>query len=113
MESEPLYGPVHLKGDDIEIAFTHTAEGGEEYYSFVNGQNTTQGGTHLAAFRETLVNVVRGFFKKQYDAADIRAGLEAAICVRIEEPVFESQTKTKLGSATVSPDGETLRTFIG
>lgn len=113
MESEPLYGPVHLKGKDIEIAFTHTVEGGEEYYSFVNGQNTTQGGTHLAAFREALVQVVRGFFKKQYDPSDIRAGIEAAIVVRIEEPVFESQTKTKLGSATVSPQGETLRTFIG
>jgi topoisomerase-4 subunit B len=113
MEQSPLYGPVHLKGKDIEIAFTHTAEGGEEYYSFVNGQNTTQGGTHLAAFREAFVNVVRTFYKKQYDASDIRAGLEAAICVRIEEPVFESQTKTKLGSATVSPKGETLRTFVG
>jgi topoisomerase-4 subunit B len=113
MESEPLYGPVHLRDKDIEIAFTHGSDGGEEYYSFVNGQNTTQGGTHLAAFREALVQVIRGFFKKQYDPSDIRAGLEAAICVRIEEPVFESQTKTKLGSTTVSPDGETLRTFIG
>ncbi|MGB1131028.1 MAG: ATP-binding protein, partial [Haloferula sp.] len=113
MESESLYGPVHLKGKDIEIAFTHTAEGGEEYYSFVNGQNTTQGGTHLAAFREALVQVIRGFYNKQYDPGDIRAGIEAAICVRVEEPVFESQTKTKLGSTTVSPDGETLRTFIG
>ncbi|MEM1082875.1 MAG: DNA topoisomerase IV subunit B [Verrucomicrobiota bacterium] len=113
VEGETLYDPVHLNGKDIEIAFTHTAEGGEEYYTFVNGQNTTQGGTHLAAFREALVNVVRTFFKKQYDPSDIRAGIEAAICVRIEEPVFESQTKTKLGSTTVSPDGETLRTFIG
>jgi topoisomerase-4 subunit B len=113
MEHEALYGPVHLKGKDIEIAFTHTAESGEEYYTFVNGQNTTQGGTHLAAFREALVQVVRGFFKKQYDPSDIRAGIEAAIVVRIEEPVFESQTKTKLGSATVSPNGESLRTFIG
>ena len=113
MESEALYGPVHLKGKDIEIAFTHTPESGEEYYTFVNGQNTTQGGTHLVAFREALVQTVRGFFKKQYDPSDIRAGIEAAIVVRIEEPVFESQTKTKLGSATVSPEGETLRTFIG
>ena len=113
MEHEALYGPVHLKGKDIEIAFTHTAESGEEYYTFVNGQNTTQGGTHLAAFREALVQVVRGFFKKQYDPSDIRAGIEAAIVVRIEEPVFESQTKTKLGSATISPNGESLRTFIG
>jgi topoisomerase-4 subunit B len=112
MESEALYEPIHLTGKDIEIAFTHTPESGEEYYTFVNGQNTTQGGTHLQAFREALVNVVRGFYKKQYEPADIRAGIEAAVCVRIEEPVFESQTKTKLGSATVSPNGESLRTFL-
>jgi topoisomerase-4 subunit B len=113
MENEPLYPPIHLVGKDIEIAFTHTAESSEEYYTFVNGQNTSQGGTHLAAFREALVQVVRGFYKKQYDPADIRAGIEAAICVRIVEPVFESQTKTKLGSTTIAPDGESLRTFIG
>jgi len=113
MESEALYDPIHLTGKDIEIAFTHTAESGEEYYTFVNGQNTTQGGTHLQAFREGLVNAIRGFYKKQYEPADIRAGIEAAVCVRIEEPVFESQTKTKLGSTTVSPDGESLRTFVG
>ncbi len=110
---EPLYPIVHLVGEDIEIAFTHSNQYGEEYYSFVNGQHTTQGGTHLAAFREAVVQVLRGFFKKQFDAADIRAGIEAAVLVRIEEPVFESQTKTKLGSATVRPDGgETVRTFI-
>jgi topoisomerase-4 subunit B len=113
MESEALYDPIHLKGEDIEVAFTHTAESGEEYYTFVNGQNTTQGGTHLQAFREGLVNAVRGFYKKQYDPADIRAGIEAAVCVRIVEPVFESQTKTKLGSATITPNGESLRTFVG
>jgi topoisomerase-4 subunit B len=113
MESEALYDPIHLKGEDIEIAFTHTAESGEEYYTFVNGQNTTQGGTHLQAFREGLVNAIRGFYKKQYDPADIRAGIEAAVCVRIIEPVFESQTKTKLGSATIAPEGESLRTFVG
>jgi topoisomerase-4 subunit B len=113
MENEALYPPIHLVGKDIEIAFTHTAESSEEYYTFVNGQNTSQGGTHLAAFREALVQVVRGFYKKQYDPADIRAGIEAAICVRIVEPVFESQTKTKLGSATIAPDGESLRSFIG
>jgi len=112
MESEALYEPIHLTGKDIEIAFTHTPESGEEYYTFVNGQHTTQGGTHLQAFREALVNVVRGFYKKQYEPADIRAGIEAAVCVRIEEPVFESQTKTKLGSTTVSPNGESLRTFL-
>ncbi len=113
MESEALYDPIHLKGEDIEIAFTHTAESGEEYYTFVNGQNTTQGGTHLQAFREGLVNAMRGFYKKQYDPADIRAGIEAAVCVRIVEPVFESQTKTKLGSAAMVPDGESIRTFVG
>ena len=113
MENEALYPPIHLVGKDIEIAFTHTAESSEEYYTFVNGQNTSQGGTHLAAFREALVQVVRGFYKKQYDPADIRAGIEAAICVRIVEPVFESQTKTKLGSTTISPNGESLRSFIG
>ena len=113
MENEALYPPIHLVGKDIEIAFTHSAESGEEYYSFVNGQNTSQGGTHLAAFREGLVQAVRGFYKKQYDPADIRAGIEAAISVRIVEPVFESQTKTKLGSATMEPDGESIRTFIG
>jgi topoisomerase-4 subunit B len=114
MEKAPLYPPIHLVGKDIEIAFTHSEESSEEYYTFVNGQNTSQGGTHLVAFREALVNVVRGFYKKQWEPADIRAGIEAAICVRIEEPVFESQTKTKLGSATTKPDnGESLRTFIG
>jgi topoisomerase-4 subunit B len=114
MEKAPLYPPIHLVGKEIEIAFTHSEETAEEYYSFVNGQNTSQGGTHLQAFREAIVNVVRGFFKKQWEPADIRAGIEAAICVRIEEPVFESQTKTKLGSATTKPNGgESLRTFIG
>lgn len=112
MDGEALYGPIHLRGADIEIAFTHTPEGNEEYYSFVNGQHTTQGGTHLAAFRGAVVQVIRGFYKKQYNPADIRNGLEAAVLVRIEEPVFESQTKTKLGSMTVSPEGETIQTFI-
>jgi topoisomerase-4 subunit B len=114
MEKAPLYQPIHLVGKDIEIAFTHSEETSEEYYSFVNGQNTSQGGTHLQAFREAFVNAIRGFFKKQWEPSDIRAGIEAAICVRIEEPVFESQTKTKLGSATTKPNGgESLRTFIG
>lgn len=113
MEDEALYEPIHLSGKDIEVAFTHTAESGEEYYTFVNGQNTTQGGTHLQAFREGLVNAIRLFYKKQYDPADIRAGIEAAIVVRVEEPVFESQTKTKLGSASMTPNGESIRTFVG
>jgi len=112
MDDEPLYGPIHLSGKDIEISFTHSASGSEDYYSFVNGQNTHQGGTHLAAFREALVKVVRDFYKKNYDPSDIRAGITGAISVRIEEPVFESQTKTKLGSMTIAPEGETIRTFI-
>ena len=112
MEGDALYGPIHLRDKDIEIAFTHTSDSSEEYYAFVNGQHTTQGGTHLAAFRGAIVDVIRGFYKKQYNPSDIRAGLEAAVLVRIEEPVFESQTKTKLGSMTVSPDGETIKTFI-
>lgn len=112
MDGDALYGPIHLSGKDIEIAFTHTPDGSEEYYSFVNGQHTTQGGTHLAAFREAIVQVVRGFYKKQYNPSDIRSGLEAAVLVRVEEPVFESQTKTKLGSLTMVPEGETVRTFI-
>ncbi|MGD7652425.1 MAG: DNA topoisomerase IV subunit B [Verrucomicrobiales bacterium] len=113
MDSEALYDPIHLSDKDIEVAFTHGSDSGEEYYTFVNGQNTTQGGTHLAAFREALVQAVRGFYKKQYDPSDIRAGIEAAVSIRVVEPVFESQTKTKLGSTTITPDGETLRTFIG
>ena len=113
MDEAPLYDPIHLNGNDIDVAFTHGPGSSEDYYSFVNGQNTSQGGTHLAAFREAMVKVIREFFKKNYDPSDIRAGLTGAISVRIEEPVFESQTKTKLGSATVSPDGETVRTFIG
>ncbi|MGC6426552.1 MAG: DNA topoisomerase IV subunit B [Akkermansiaceae bacterium] len=113
LEEPALYEPIHLSGKDIEVSFTHTAGGGEDYYSFVNGQNTTQGGTHLAAFREALVKVLRDFYKKSYDPSDIRAGIMGAISVRIEEPVFESQTKTKLGSTTVAPEGETVRTFIG
>ncbi|MEN8736323.1 MAG: DNA topoisomerase IV subunit B [Akkermansiaceae bacterium] len=113
LEEPSLYEPIHLTGKDIEVSFTHTAGGSEDYYSFVNGQNTTQGGTHLAAFREALVKVIRDFYKKSYDPSDIRAGIMGAISVRIEEPVFESQTKTKLGSATVAPEGETVRTFIG
>lgn len=112
MDDPALYDPIHLSGADIEVAFTHTPGGSEDYYSFVNGQNTTQGGTHLAAFREALVKVIRDFYKKSYDPSDIRAGIVGAIAVKIEEPVFESQTKTKLGSTTIAPEGETVRTFI-
>jgi topoisomerase-4 subunit B len=112
MEDEALYAPIMISGKDIDVAFVHTPGSSEEYYSFVNGQNTTQGGTHLAAFREGLVKVLREFYKKQYDSADIRAGVEAAVSVRVEEPIFESQTKTKLGSSHMAPEGETIRTYI-
>ncbi|MEZ4945820.1 MAG: DNA topoisomerase IV subunit B [Cyclobacteriaceae bacterium] len=110
---EVRYPIIHLKGDDIEFALTHGTQYGEEYYSFVNGQNTTQGGTHLAAFREGVVRGVRAYFKKDYDASDIRASMVAAIAVRVQEPVFESQTKTKLGSIHMAPDGPTVRSYIG
>jgi len=110
---EIRYPIVHLKGDDIEVAMTHGTQYGEEYYSFVNGQNTTQGGTHLAAFREGLVKGVRDALKKDYDAADIRASIVAAVAVRVQEPVFESQTKTKLGSVNMAPDGATVRNYVG
>ncbi len=106
------YPIVHLMGEDIELALTHGNQYGEEYYSFVNGQNTTQGGTHLAAFREAIVKTIRDHFGKNYDARDIQTSIIGAISVRVEEPVFESQTKTKLGSQTIGPAGPTLRTFV-
>ncbi len=106
------YPFIHLKGDDIEVAMTHENQYGEEYYSFVNGQNTTQGGTHLAAFKEAVVKTIREFYKKDFDASDIRASIIAAVSVRVQEPVFESQTKTKLGSQYVSEGGPTMKSFI-
>ena len=106
------YPIIHLKGDDIEIALTHDNHYGEEYYSFVNGQYTTQGGTHLGAFREALVKTFRDHFGKNYDARDIQTSIIGAISVRVEEPVFESQTKTKLGSQNVAPGGATMRSFV-
>lgn len=106
------YPIIHLKGEDIEIAMTHGGQYGEEYYSFVNGQHTTQGGTHQAAFREAVVKTIREFYKKEFDASDIRASIVSAIAIRVQEPVFESQTKTKLGSQNIAPDGPTVRTFI-
>ena len=112
MDEEAAYEPIMISGPDLDICFTHTSSSSEDYYTFVNGQHTTQGGTHLAAFREAVVKVLRDFFKKQYDPSDIRSGIHAAVSIRVEEPVFESQTKTKLGSTTVSPDGETVRTFV-
>ncbi|MEP7257248.1 MAG: DNA topoisomerase IV subunit B [Flavitalea sp.] len=112
-QDEIRYPIILLKGEDIEVAFTHENQYGEEYYSFVNGQYTTQGGTHLAAFREGLVKTIREFYKKDYDASDIRGSICAAISVRVQEPVFESQTKTKLGSQVVSEGGPSMRNFIG
>jgi topoisomerase IV subunit B len=113
-EPEELRYPiVHFKGDDIEVALTHGNQYGEEYYSFVNGQNTTQGGTHLAAFREGIVKAVRDFYKKDFDAADIRASIIGAVAIRVQEPVFESQTKTKLGSINTAPEGGvTIKNFV-
>ncbi len=112
-EDEIRYPIIHLKGEDIELALTHESAYGEEYYSFVNGQFTTQGGTHLAAFREGYVKTIREFYKKDYDAADIRGSICAAISVRVQEPIFESQTKTKLGSQTVYEGGPSMKNFIG
>ena len=112
-QSETLRYPIiHLIGEDIEVAMSHGNHYGEQYYSFVNGQNTTQGGTHLNAFREALVNVVRKFYNKNFDVKDIRSSVVAAISVRVEEPVFESQTKTKLGSQDIGPKGPSVRKFI-
>ncbi len=112
MTEDPLYNAIHLKGDDIEVAITHTNSYGEEYYSFVNGQYTTQGGTHQAAFREAYVKVIRDFFKKDYEAIDVRSGIVAAVAVKVIEPVFESQTKTKLGSNEIEPNGRGVKAFI-
>jgi topoisomerase-4 subunit B len=112
-DAEALRYPIiHLKGEDIEIAMTHGQQYGEEYYSFVNGQHTTQGGTHQAAFREAVVKTVREFYKKEFDASDVRSSIVAAIAIKVQEPVFESQTKTKLGSQNVGPEGPTVRGFI-
>jgi topoisomerase IV subunit B len=107
------YKPIHMKGEDIEIVMTHGRHYGEQYHSFVNGQNTTQGGTHLVAFREAIVETIRNFYKTKYDSQDVRTSIIAAISVRVEEPVFESQTKTKLGSLVVGPEGSTLKKFVG
>lgn len=112
MNSKSLYEVIHLKGEDIELAMTHGQQYGEEYYSFVNGQHTTQGGTHLAAFREAVVKAIREFYKKDFDISDIRTSIIAAISIKVQEPVFESQTKTKLGSRDIGPDGPSVRNFI-
>ena len=114
MTNEPLYPIMHFVGQDIEVVITHTNQYGEEYYSFVNGQHTTQGGTHLAAFREVASRTIKEFFGKNFEYSDIRSGMVAAISIKVQEPVFESQTKTKLGSRDMSPDGQlTVAKFIG
>jgi topoisomerase-4 subunit B len=112
LTGEPLYPLIHIEADDIEVAMTHGGHYGEEYWSFVNGQHTTMGGTHLGAFREALVATIRNFYKKDYDAADIRQSIVAAVSVRVMEPVFESQTKTKLGSNDIGPGGPSIRQFV-
>ncbi len=113
MTSEALYPIIHLKDTDIEVVITHTNQYGEEYYSFVNGQHTTQGGTHQSVFREAASRVIKEFYNKNFDYADIRSGIVAAISIKVEEPVFESQTKTKLGSKDMGPNGPTVQKFIG
>lgn len=113
MTTEPLYPIIHLIGSDIEVVITHGNQYGEEYYSFVNGQHTTQGGTHLSAFREAASRTIKEFYNKNFEYTDIRNGMVAAISIKVEEPVFESQTKTKLGSKDVGPDGPTIAKFIG
>ena len=112
MSGEGLYPIIHLRGNDIEMAMTHGRQYGEEYYSFVNGQHTTQGGTHLNAFREAVVKTIRDFYKKDFDISDIRTSIIGAISIKVQEPVFESQTKTKLGSKDIGPEGPTVRNFI-
>jgi len=112
LNQEPLYPPIHIKDNDFEIAITHGTQYSEEYYSFVNGQNTTQGGSHLTTFREAYVKTIRDFYRKDFDAADIRQSIIAAISIRIVEPVFESQTKTKLGSKDMEPEGTSIRNYI-
>ena len=113
MTTEPLYPIIHLSGVDIEVVITHSNQYGEEYYSFVNGQHTTQGGTHLTAFREAATRTIKEFYAKNFEYTDIRNGMVAAISIKVEEPVFESQTKTKLGSKDVGPEGPTIAKFIG
>jgi topoisomerase-4 subunit B len=112
LDGEPVYPIIHLSDNDVEVAFTHNDSYGEDYYSFVNGQHTTMGGTHLAAFREALAKTIKDFYKKDFDAVDIRTSICAAVSVKVEEPVFESQTKTKLGSTDMGPKGPTVRTFM-
>ena len=113
MTNDGLYPIIHMKGEDIEIAFTHANQYGEEYHSFVNGQHTTQGGTHQSAFKEHIAKTIKEFFGKNYEYSDIRNGIVAAIAINVEEPMFESQTKIKLGSLTMSPGGESVNKYVG
>lgn len=113
MTTEPLYPIVHLKGEDMEIAFTHTNQYGEEYHSFVNGQHTTQGGTHQSAFKEHIAKTIKEYYDKNYEYTDIRNGIVAAIAINVEEPVFESQTKIKLGSTLMEPNGDSINKYVG
>ena len=113
MTNDGIYPIIHLKGEDIEIAFTHTNQYGEEYHSFVNGQHTTQGGTHQSAFKEHIAKTIKEFFGKNFEYTDIRNGLVGAIAINVEEPMFESQTKIKLGSQTMSPDGVSVNKYVG
>jgi topoisomerase-4 subunit B len=112
IDGDSLYPIIHLEGEDIEVAFTHGRTYGEDYYSFVNGQHTTQGGTHQSAFRESVAKVIKDFFNKNYESSDVRQSIVAAVSVKVVEPVFESQTKTKLGSQEIEPDGKSMRAFI-
>ena len=112
ISEEKIYPIIHFKGKDIELALTHVRQYGEYYHTFVNGQNTVQGGTHLLALREGLVKTVREFYNKDYDASDIRQGIAVALAIRVQEPMFESQTKTKLGSKDIGPDGPSVRNFV-
>lgn len=112
MDSEPMYPIIYLKNGDIEVAITHGQQYGENVYTFVNGQNTTQGGTHLQAFREAYVKTIREFYNKNFDPSDIRTSIIAALSIKVEEPVFESQTKTKLGSRDMGPNGPSVSKYI-
>ena len=112
MDGDPLYPIIHIEDEEIEVAFTHGKTYGEDYYSFVNGQHTTQGGTHQSAFRESVAKVIRDFYNKNYESSDIRQSIVAAIAVKVIEPVFESQTKTKLGSQEIEPNGKSMRAFV-
>jgi topoisomerase-4 subunit B len=113
LTSESLYPIIHLKGEDIEIVFTHSDQNGEDFYSYVNGQYTSQGGTHQSAFREALARTIKEFYNKNFELSDVRNGIVAAIAINVEEPVFESQTKIKLGSKDMGKDGPSVSRFIG